>query len=32
MVERPANDSENHAKIGERETASRRFSSLEVAR
>ena len=32
MVEIPFKDSENHAKMGERETASRRFSSREVAR
>ena len=32
MVDRPLSDSENHAKMGERDTASRRFSSREVAR
>lgn len=32
MVDSPANDSENHAKIGERDTASRRLSSRDVAR
>ena len=32
IIEDPAKDSENHAKIGDRETASRRLSSLDVAR
>lgn len=32
MVERPFRDSENQEKMGDLETASRRFSSREVAR
>lgn len=32
MVEIPFKDSENHAKIGDRDTASSRFSSRDVAR
>lgn len=32
MVERPDRDSENHANMGDLETASRRWSSREVVR
>lgn len=32
MVESPLSDSENHANIGERDTASSRLSSREVER